>query len=93
MVREVKPKTPETDASEVNVNAVLEAYRTGKLEIKPGMVSYWVDGVQISRLVPRDLKRTLQIAEEHQGSAFWEEKVGLTVSPRCFMIHSCLIFI
>lgn len=92
MLREVKSKTPELEAFEININAVLEAYRTGGLEIKPGMVSYWVDGVQISPLVPRDLKHTVEIAEEHHGRAFWEEKVDLSLFSICVMIHSCLIY-
>ena len=75
----VEPKDCVPKSSEINVKAILEAYRTRKLEVRPGMVSYWVDGIQISGLVVYDLEKSGQLAEEHisQGRAFWVEEVSV----------------
>jgi len=86
----VEPKDCVPKSSEINVKAILEAYRTRKLEVRPGMVSYWVDGIQISGLVVYDLEKSGQLAEEHisQGRAFWVEEpvigtqlAALTIPP------------
>ncbi|KAK2742748.1 hypothetical protein FQN55_007689 [Onygenales sp. PD_40] len=69
-------------SSKINTDAILEAYRAGKLEIQPGMVSVWVDGKQITPLMPEDWDKLCPLWEQYKGHAIWLE-TGEGVLP-CF---------
>jgi hypothetical protein len=44
------PRTREE--TKVNIRAIIKAYRSGELQIKKGLVSYWFNGHQKTDLIP-----------------------------------------
>lgn len=60
-----------------NIDAILAAYRSGKLQVKRGMVSYWAHGKQLSDLKPLDFD-DVKAASENDGDkeCFWVEEIS-----------------
>lgn len=60
-----------------NVEALIEAYRSGRLDWT-GLVTYWSKGVQLCQPRPFDWDEFEAINKKHNGSsAFWVEGVCL----------------
>ncbi|OOQ86207.1 hypothetical protein PEBR_22408 [Penicillium brasilianum] len=62
-----------------NVIAIINAYRTGKLEWISGLVTYWSDGKKLCEPRPFDWDEFDAINKAHSGhKSFWVEGVGST---------------
>lgn len=60
-----------------NIEALLEAYRSGQLDWNSGLVTYWSKGVQICQPRPFDWDEFELINSEHEGhQGFWTEGVS-----------------
>ncbi|KAL2010028.1 hypothetical protein VTN00DRAFT_5835 [Thermoascus crustaceus] len=59
-----------------SIDAILAAYRTGRLQVKQGIVSYWVHRKQLSDLKPLDVNDVIKAASESDGDkeCFWVEE-------------------
>lgn len=67
-----------TDDSEQlpNIDALLEAYKSGDLDCNTGLVTYWLKGAQISQPRPFDWDEFEAINSHHQAcKGFWVEGV------------------
>ncbi|KAL1961821.1 hypothetical protein VTN77DRAFT_1033 [Rasamsonia byssochlamydoides] len=73
-----------------NAEAVLEACRSGRLQVKPGMVSYWFRGQQLCEPKPLDDDELTAVAAAHNGHTgeFWVEdptpviqQLAITIPP------------
>ncbi|CAG7921869.1 unnamed protein product [Penicillium olsonii] len=75
-LEESRKKSKSSDASRqlLNINAILEAYRSKKLDWNDGLVTYWAKGVQICQ--PRNFDwdefEIINSKYNHKG-AFWTE--------------------
>lgn len=59
-----------------NIDAVLEAYRTGKLKVKPGLTTDWLDGKRVETLDLTDDEALKALREKHSGRiALFTERV------------------
>ncbi|KGO36714.1 hypothetical protein PEX1_026270 [Penicillium expansum] len=59
-----------------NIEALLEAYKSGELDWNNGLVTYWSKGVQISQPRPFDWDEFEAINSHHEGhKGFWTEGV------------------
>ncbi|KGO78079.1 hypothetical protein PITC_041100 [Penicillium italicum] len=59
-----------------NIEALLEAYKSGELDWNTGLVTYWSKGVQISQPRPFDWDEFEAINSHHGGyEGFWTEGV------------------
>ena len=78
-LEESRKKSKSSDASRqlLNINAILEAYRSKKLDWNDGLVTYWAKGVQICQ--PRNFDwdefEIINSKYNHKG-AFWTEGVS-----------------
>lgn len=75
----VEPKELVPKSSIINKNAIMQAYRTGKLEVRPGLVTYWLDGKRISDYVVEDMAETGRLVNDaySNGRAFYIEKASV----------------
>ncbi|CAI7622657.1 unnamed protein product [Penicillium discolor] len=67
-----------TDDSEQlpNIDALLEAYKSGDLDWNTGLVTYWLKGARISQPRPFDWDEFEAINSHHQGyKGFWVEGI------------------
>ncbi|OQD63560.1 hypothetical protein PENPOL_c009G05776 [Penicillium polonicum] len=59
-----------------NIEALLEAYKSGELDWNTGLVTYWLKGAQISQPRPFDWDEFEAINSHHQGyKGFWAEGI------------------
>jgi hypothetical protein len=50
-----------------NIDAVLEAYRTGKLKVEPGLTTDWLDGKRVEPLDLTDNGALKALLEKYSG--------------------------
>ncbi|KAJ5957464.1 hypothetical protein N7501_011743 [Penicillium viridicatum] len=63
-----------------NIEALLEAYKSGELVWNTGLVTYWLKGARISQPRPFDWDEIEAINSHHQGyKGFWAEGMKLAV--------------
>ncbi|KAL2009689.1 hypothetical protein VTN00DRAFT_5496 [Thermoascus crustaceus] len=74
-LKAIRADNPDDAPQNKNIDAIIQAYRSGTLQIESGKVSYWVTGVQISGLKDRDLDDILTVGMEHNADKkeFWVE--------------------
>lgn len=62
-----------------NLRAVLEAYRSKKLEVRPNMMTYWAEGVQLCNYRPWDWDEFGEFADTHgaEEQKLWPEQVRI----------------
>ena len=62
-----------------NLRAVLEAYRSKKLEVRPNMMTYWAEGVQLCDYRPWDWDEFGEFADTHgaEEQKLWPEQVRI----------------
>jgi hypothetical protein len=68
-------------SSKLNTDAILKAYREGKLDVEYGEVSYRVDGEQMTGLVEMNWDQGDRILEKYRGHACWLERVSCHTHP------------
>lgn len=72
-----------------NVDALIEAYRSGKLDWSPGYVAFWSKGKQLGRAKEFDTNDFLKVNKKHNGhKGFWVEGV---CSPVILITDSLMI--
>jgi hypothetical protein len=61
-----------------NIKALLSAYRSGRLDWNPGLVTYWSNGVQICQPRLFEWDEFELVNSEHEGNkgGFWTEGVS-----------------
>lgn len=77
----MEPKGAIPESSKINTDAIIQAYRAGELEVRPGLSTYWLDGKRISDYVVEDMAETSRLVADAdaKGSAFYIEKVSKRV--------------
>jgi hypothetical protein len=78
-----------TDSHKVNVRAVIDAYQSGKLEIRKGLVTIWVNGHKKTDYISEVslLSRYYETLEEFRrtepdGGNVWVEEVSVLKSHK-----------
>ena len=72
----IEPSLFVPNSSKINIDAIMYAYRIGELEIKPGLVTYWIDGKLVSDYVVEDFEEVCRLCADAdaKASAFYREK-------------------
>lgn len=64
-----------------NIEALIDAYESGKLEYNNGLVTYWSKGKQISQPRPFDWDESETISKHCGPKSFWVE--GVSIQSHC----------
>ncbi|KAL2222225.1 hypothetical protein M432DRAFT_601874 [Thermoascus aurantiacus ATCC 26904] len=69
------PYLPADSPCRINAEAVLAKYRSGELQVEPGMVTCWAYGKQLYGPKPRDIEDMFEVAKANGGDrqCLWVE--------------------